>query len=124
QHDDQREHHGVVEIPKGRGTEERAQGQPAGELPGRALGVQGLDERLDELQDEHTAAPPQGAGRPGAGRASRPVVETRTSNVAGRVAATKVAEPYSASTSGPSKRPRALEERSSGLERARAQAVR
>src|SRR6058998_3626412 len=37
-------------------------------------------------------------------RASRPVVETRTSKVAGRVAATKVAEPYSASTSGPSRR--------------------
>src|SRR6059036_2039029 len=123
QHDDQRERHGVVEIPEGRETEDRSQGKTGGELPGGALGVQGLDERLDELQDEHTAAPPQGAGRPGAGRASSPVVETRTSNVAGRVAATKVAEPYSASTSGPSRRRRAMKNRSTGLERASSYAV-
>src|SRR6266853_6235251 len=44
----------------------------------------------------------------GTRRAKRPVVETRTSNVAGRVVATNVADPYSASTSGPSRRRRAI----------------
>src|SRR5881628_2135986 len=151
QHDDQRERHGVVEIPEGRETEDRSQGKTGGELPGRALGVQGLDERLDQLQQEHgvgspgedrVRAPkcshPEGWARHnttltrtcfstaphrahtsvwenerpsvhGTTRASSPVVETRTSNVAGRVAATNVAEPYSASTSGPSRRRRAIE---------------
>src|SRR5437870_7639720 len=40
--------HGVVEIPEGRETEDRSQGVAGGELPGRALGVEGLDERLEE----------------------------------------------------------------------------
>src|SRR5207244_12674073 len=44
--------------------------------------------------------PPSDLGL-GTARASRPVVETRTSHVAGRLTATKVAEPYSASSSGP-----------------------
>src|SRR5438552_7104875 len=143
--------HGVVEIPEGRETEDRPQGEAGGDLPGRALGVQGLDERLDELQQEHGVGSPgedrlrapecshpegwarnnttlkrrcfstaphrahtsvwenEGPSVHGTTRASRPVVETRTSNVAGRVAATKVAEPYSASTSGPSRRRRAIE---------------
>src|SRR5467141_3270058 len=79
--DDQADHDHVVEAQERRETEDRPEHEACRHLPWCALRVQGLDERLDQLQQEHATAPPQGAGRLDAGRASRPVVETRTSKV-------------------------------------------
>ena len=46
----QREDHRVVDVHQGCQPEERAEHQARRELAGRALRVQGADERLDELE--------------------------------------------------------------------------